>query len=471
MSDAVLADLDARATAAAGRIAGVTQRIAERRGGRRLPRPTPRAVAAFAIGIPVAFLVVVARPALWPLSFTYALVVLLVIVADGLMILRQHAIALTVAEPARLPVGEEGLVRVDISTRPELRPACFTIVLEQTGYADLPATVTAMTEAGGLAVALPIRSDRRGRIVLDALWLRWRGPLGLIEQRWRSPLDRTIDIVPQVRGLRDAALMVLDHDARHGTKAQRQRGEGAEFETLREHVQGLDNRHIDWKRSARHVKLLSKTFRTERNHQIVLAFDTGHLMLEPIEGKARLDHAIEAGLLLGYVSLKSGDQVGSFAFDASVRQFIPPDGGLPSLARLQHAVSRLAYANEETNFTLGLAELNQRLRRRALVVIFTEFVDTVTAQLLLEGLQRIANRHAIIFITLQDPLMSELIHAEPDGFAPVAQTVIAQNLLRERAIVLEKIARMGIHILDVPVRGLSSGLVNKYLLVKERGQI
>ncbi len=471
MSEFTLADIATRATAAAGKVAGAAKRITESRSGHRLPRPTARAVAVFAIGIPVAFLVVVARPSLWPFSLTYALLVLLVIVADGLVILRWHAITMTVTEPGRLPVGEQGHVRVDISTAPDLRPARFTIVLEQTGYADLPATVTAATEAGRLAVLLPIRSDRRGRIVLEALWLRWRGPLGLIEQRRRGSLDRAVDVVPLVRGLRDAALLVLDHDAQYGAKVQRQKGDGAEFETLREHVQGLDNRHIDWKRSARHVKLLSKTFRTERNHQIVLAFDTGHLMLEPIEGKARLDHAIEAGLLLGWVSLKSGDQVGSFAFDASVRQYIPPDGGLPSLSRLQQGVSRLAYANEETNFTLGFAELNQRLKRRALVVIFTEFVDTVTAQLLLESLQRIANRHAIIFVTLQDPLMRQLIRAEPDGFAPVAQTVIAQDLLRERAIVLEKIARMGIHLLDVPVRGLSPGLVNKYLLVKERGQI
>ena len=154
-----------------------------------------------------------------------------------------------------------------------------------------------------------------------------------------------------------------------------------------------------------------------------------------------------------------------------VRQFIAPAAGLSTLSRLQQGFAGLAYSNEETNFTLGLAELNQRLKRRALVVLFTEFVDTITAQLLVESLARIANKHAVIFVTMQDPAMTRLIRAEPTGFEPVARSVIAHDILRERAIVLERIARMGVHVLDVPVRGLSSGLVNKYLLVKQRGQI
>ena len=105
------------------------------------------------------------------------------------------------------------------------------------------------------------------------------------------------------------------------------------------------------------------------------------------------------------------------------------------------------------------------------MVLFTEFVDTVTAQLLVESLTGVANRHAVIFVTLQDPAMTRLMRAEPTGFEPVARSVIAHDFLRERAIVLERIARMGVHVLDVPVRGLSSGLINRYLLVKHRGQI
>jgi uncharacterized protein (DUF58 family) len=192
-------------------------------------------------------------------------------------------------------------------------------------------------------------------------------------------------------------------------------------------------------------------------------------MAEPIEKLPRIDHAIHAGLLLGWISLRSGDYVGSFGFDAQVRQFMAPSRGLLYFGKLQSASSRLAYHAEETNFTLGLAELNFRLKRRALVVLFTEFIDTTTAELLLESLQRMANRHAVIFVSLRDPLLPNIVDAKPDRFQDVAEAVIAHDLLRERAVVLERLTRMGVHCLEVPPRGLAVGLVNRYLMIKQRG--
>ena len=116
---------------------------------------------------------------------------------------------------------------------------------------------------------------------------------------------------------------------------------------------GLDSRFIDWKHSARHRKLLCKEFRTERNHPIVLAFDTGHLMIEPVDGLPRLDHAINAGLLLAWVSLQGGDLVGLFGFDEMLRQYQQPRRGVSNFSHLLRATARLDYHHTETNFTLG----------------------------------------------------------------------------------------------------------------------
>jgi uncharacterized protein (DUF58 family) len=148
---------------------------------------------------------------------------------------------------------------------------------------------------------------------------------------------------------------------------------------------------------------------------------------------------------------------------------MPPSRGLPYFIKLQGGSSQLAYRTEETNFTLGLAELNFRLKRRALVVLFTEFIDTTTAELLLESLQRMANHHAVIFVTLRDPLLPGIINARPDRFQDAAEAVVAHDLLRDRAVVLERLARMGVHCLEVPPRGLAVSLVNRYLTIKKRG--
>jgi uncharacterized protein (DUF58 family) len=203
----------------------------------------------------------------------------------------------------------------------------------------------------------------------------------------------------------------------------------------------------------------------------VLAFDTGYLMCEPMDGISRLDHAINAGLLLAWISLRGGDLVGTYGFDATTRQYLRPTAGLANFGRIQRATAELAYHHQETNFTLGLAELNLRLQRRALVVLFTDFVDTVTAELLIESMQRVAARHAVIFVTLTDPLLRAVAETAPDRFEQVAEAVIVQDLKRDRRIVFERLARLGIHCLDVPSAGLSVGLINRYLMVKQRGLI
>jgi uncharacterized protein (DUF58 family) len=433
-------------------------------------RPTLRAVLLFSATVPMALVLLAWRPELWPVSFDLGLFVLALIGIDALLCTRFSNLGVVYHMPARLFIGAEGALRLTIAQRNRARAVVFEALLEQRGDLKPPAIqrLVGGTEEPA-SVPLPIVPTRRGEIFIDGVWLRWRGPFALAERTRRIPIAKKIDVLPDVRGISSAAVQFFSRDAIDGIKLQQQKGEGAEFESLRDHAPGLDNRFIDWKRSAKHLRLLSKEFRVERNHQIVLAFDTGHLMAEPIEGLPRLDHAIHAGLLLGWISLRSGDYVGSFGFDAQVRQFMQPSRGLPYFIKLQSGSSQLAYRTEETNFTLGLAELNFRLKRRALVVLFTEFIDTTTAELLLESVHRMANRHAVIFVTLRDSLLPNIIDAKPDRFQDIAEAVVAHDLLRDRAVVLERLTRMGVHCLEVPPRGLAVSLVNRYLTIKERG--
>ena len=433
-------------------------------------RPTLRAVLLFGATVPATLVLLVLHPELWAVAVDLGLFVIVLIGLDALLCTRFRDLDVVHDMPSRLFVGSEGALRLAITQNTRARPVPFEALLEQRGELE-PPVVRRLVGAPGQAASavLPIMPKRRGEVFIDALWLRWRGPFALAERTRRIAIDKKIDVLPDVRGISSAAVQFFSRDAIEGIKLQQQKGEGTEFESLRDHAAGLDNRFVDWKRSAKHLKLLSKEFSVERNHQIVLAFDTGHLMAEPIDGLPRLDHAIHAGLLLGWISLRNGDYVGSFGFDAQVRQFMPPSRGMPYFIKLQSGSSQLAYQTEETNFTLGLAELNFRLKRRALVVLFTEFIDATTAELLLESLHRMANRHAVIFVTLRDSLLPDIIDTRPAQFQNVAEAVVAHDLLRDRAVVLERLTRMGIHCLEVPPRGLAVSLINRYLTIKERG--
>ena len=437
-----------------------------------MPRPTPRAVLIFAAGIPLALFVVIYQPSWWVLSFNYGVLVVLAAVTDLLLAFPPRLLNVKVVTPDRLYIGERGATTVTLAAARFRRSTRFEVLAEQQGDIDPSEIVAGALPPGQDAkITLPLVPRRRGQVKVVAVWLRWRGPLGLVEFTRRIVLDRTIDVLPNVRGVTSAALQFFAQEAIYGIKTQQQSGEGAEFDSLREYAPGFDSRYIDWKHSARHRKLLCKEFRTERNHQIIMAFDTGYLMLEPVDAITRLDHAINAGLLLAWVSLQGGDLVGTFGFDAAVRQYLRPIRGVSGFARIQRATAELDYHHQETNFTLGLAELNVRLKRRALVILFTDFVDTITAELLVESMQRVANRHLVVFVTQRGSVLQRADDAAPARFADVAQAVIAHDFLRERQIVFERLERLGIHCLDVPSRGLSVALINRYLLIKQRGLI
>jgi uncharacterized protein (DUF58 family) len=434
-------------------------------------RPTRRAVLLFAGALPVPLLLLLYRPLDWPLALDAGALILLALGVDCLMVPSARRLEAAASAPAAVHIGDRAEVAVALAA-PLRRQLEIELVLDLAGPAPPRAAGRARLEAGGAGRAvLAFAPLRRGRVEVARLWLRWQGPLGLMASERSLPLSQAIDVLPNVRAAYAAALPFLTRQALAGLKPQRDTGGGGEFDALREFAPGLDSRFIDWKHSARHRRLLSKEFRVERNHPVVLAFDTGHLMREPLAGLPRLDHAINAGLLLGWVALRTGDLVGSYAFDGGVRHFLQPGRGPAAFAQLQHAAAALDYGDDETNFTVGLGELQARLSRRSLVVLFTEFVDTVTAELMLDTLQRLAARHLVVFVTLADPWLAQRAAAPPEDHRRVAGAVLAYDIMRERKVVLERLQRLGVQCLDVPAGRLSAALVSRYLAIKQRDQL
>ncbi len=434
-------------------------------------KPTRRAVILFAAGLPASLIVVIVAPSLWGLCAAYGFAIFFAMMADALLALPSKAIRIDFDAPVKIYIGEKESITAAFDP-PRYRRSCpVELLLEQRGELERQDLVTALLQPGKKTVAgIPVVPTRRGLVHLDWLWLRWQGPWSLAQLQQKVKIGRTIEVVPNVRGARNSVLRLISQDPVFGEKVH-ERGEGSEFEALKEYLPGHDIRFIDWKRSAKHRKPLCKEFRTERNHHIVLAFDTGHLMLEPLGGIPRLDHAINAALALAWVGLQNGDLVATYGFDARVRHYHSPLRGTQAFGRIQRGTAEIDYHYEETNFTLGLAELSARLKRRALVILFTDFVDTITAELLLESVQRLTQRHAIVFVTLKDSYLQQTVDATPNSFNDVARAVIAQDFLHDRSVVFERLARMGVHCLDVPNRALSVRLINRYLQIKQRGLI
>jgi uncharacterized protein (DUF58 family) len=432
-------------------------------------RPTLRAALLFGAGIPVGVAAILIDPGLWPAALGYVALAALALGVDAVLAMPGRALTVLREAPPLLYAGDSDVLKIGLLNRSARWAARLEGRCDVDDLLRPPGHRFAMLGPEQQAtIEFPLTPVRRGTATVERLWLRWRGPLGLATRQRVEGEALRLPVVPNIRAVRTAAAKFYSPDALIGLKSQKQQGEGSEFDALREYLPGLDHRSIDWKQSARHRKLLCKEFRTERNHPIVLAMDTGYLMREPVDGIAKLDHAINAGLLLAFMSLKAGDQVGLFGFDSRVRLYLPPSGGTGGFARLQRRSADLDYSHEETNFTLALTDLMGRLNRRALIVLMSDFVDTVTAELMLENIARLAQRHLLIFVTLHDLHLQATAARRPDRLLDMTESAVADGFLRERAVVFERLKRLGVHCLDVPPERIGMDLLNRYLLIKQR---
>jgi uncharacterized protein (DUF58 family) len=250
-----------------------------------------------------------------------------------------------------------------------------------------------------------------------------------------------------------------------------EKGGGSEFEALRSFLPGMDRRTIDWKQSARHTQLLAKEFRTEQDQTVIFAVDTGRLMCEPLAGAPRIDHAINAALLLAYVSLRMGDRVGLFGFDARPRLSARAVSGVRSFSLVQRLMARLDYSGEETNFTLALTQLSAETQRRSLIVIFTDFADPTGAELMLENVGRLMRTHLVLFVAMRDQELETIALAEPNRVRDITRSVIAHSLIAEKNLVLSRLQRLGAELISAPADRIGPALINRYLELKRRSRI
>ncbi len=393
----------------------------------------------------------------------------LMVMFDALASIGPRAISVEVSLP------KTGMVGVD---------APYTVMLKRKAGAGLPATLSLrfdLDTALGTGMLADIACDgptyvikdhlpllKRGLHKVHALHLKWPSRWGLLEVLSRRPLAREVTVVPDVTAVMSGQIQAQMQPLLEGQKDMRLKGAGSEFHQLRDFAPGMDSRQIDWKRSARLNGLVARETRAEKNHHILLALDCGYLMRERIAGLPKLDLAINAALGMGWAAGLGGDHVGLYAFDSRPRQFLPPQPGRAGFAQLRAAAAGLSYTDHETNHTLGLSHLLTRLRRRCLIIVFSDFVDSITAELLVENVSLLTQHHLVVFVALRDPALNRIANPTDFGLNSIAASVSAGQILHERQAVMERLSQLGVLCLDVAPEALTTALVSKYIDIKAR---
>jgi len=432
--------------------------------------PTARAAVMLALAAPLALVIAATDPEAWVAAPALGLVLLFLVVVDALLAGRLEDVQVVV--PSDVEVGDEARFTAEVRfsagvcSAAELALACDPRLAP--GGRVLFGLASGKPTWRGEA---PFTPSRRGTGAVSAAWLRWRGPLGLGARQAMRALDHEVRVWPNIGFVRSPALQTFLKDAQFGLIARRIRGEGTQFEALAEYQPGMDRRRIDWKSSARHVHLYAKEYETERNNQIVFAFDCGNAMCEPIQGMPRLDRAVSAALATSYVALRGGDKVALFGF-ASHPELLTPFVASPAeFRRLQRAAAGLEYRAQEPNFTLALATLAGRLQRRSLIVVFSDFTDPTSAELMIESIGRLVKRHVVLFVTMEDEELEALSAAPPSDLETLSMAVSADLLLRQRDLVTRRLRQLGVDVVEAPYDRIGTRLIDAYLAVKRTGVI
>ena len=313
-----------------------------------------------------------------------------------------------------------------------------------------------------------IRPNSRGEAVLGDVHVRARGPLGLAWRQYRITAADPVRVLPGLAEVKRHRLLGLRHRlALAGARTVRTTTERGEFESLREYVRGDDPRTLDWKATARRGQPMVRRYQAERSQNILLAIDCGRLMSERIGGHERLDHALGAALLLADVAAAHGDRVGFLLFDDRIGRYLPPTR--VSLPRLADAFGDAQARLVEPNYPAAFAYLGERLRRRSLVVLFTDVIDTRASSALIAHLGRAAARHLPLIVALRNPELDATATASVGSDADVFRRAAAEELLQARAHALTSMRRAGVLVADATPDTATHALINRYLEVKRDG--
>ena len=309
--------------------------------------------------------------------------------------------------------------------------------------------------------------------------LRSYGPLGLAYRQRRQRWDRavtpesTLRVLPRFPSRRLlpeklAKLRIFD-----GAVVTRGRGQGTEFDVLREYVIGDDVRSIDWRASARTHDVVVRTWRPERDRRVIRVLDPGRTSAARIGDEPRLDAAIDAALLLAVLAAKADDRVDLLALDAVVRARVEGGGHRTKLPRLISSMAALEPALVETDFGLATGHLLRRDHKRSLVVIFTALDAAPIVEGLLPMLSRLTTRHRVMLASVRDPETARLAQLPPEGAtaADVQVAAAAELALAERGRVRALLEQQGVLVVDELRDTFASKVADAYLMLKAAGRL
>ncbi|OIJ66112.1 DUF58 domain-containing protein [Streptomyces mangrovisoli] len=315
-----------------------------------------------------------------------------------------------------------------------------------------------------------LRPTRRGDRHADRVTIRSYGPLGLFARQGTHRVPWSVRVLPPFTSRKHLPSKLARLRELDGRTSVLQRGEGTEFDSLREYVPGDDTRSIDWRATARHSAVAVRTWRPERDRHILLVLDTGRTSAGRVGDAPRLDASMDAALLLAALASRAGDRVDLLAYDRRVRALVQGRAAGDVLPSLVDAMATVEPELVETD-SRGLAAMALRTApRRSLLVLLTTLDAAPVEEGLLPVLPQLTQRHTVLVASVADPHVADMAKARGDVEA-VYEAAAAAQAQTERHRTADQLRRHGVTVVDATPEELAPALADAYLALKAAGRL
>jgi uncharacterized protein (DUF58 family) len=430
-------------------------------------RPGPRTIQALLILAAVSLLAALVPLLVWPL-LAAVLAVIVLLAAERRML---GAVTVTHDEPPVFVVSldeeEKIAFRLESDASRPLRLSVRRVWPKL--LAEASATLSGVCRPGEtLPLSCSVRGIQRGTAAVDGPHLAmtfW----GWAERRVSLPPRSELKVLPNLRAVRRLHRQLNDVFLRGlGQRTAPRLGKGREFDRLREYTTNDDFRDIAWKASARHRKLIVREYRLDRSQDVLLCVDRGHRMAALTTRIRRVDHAVNAALLIAYICGRMEDRVGMLSFGAQVDSGIPQGRGASHQAKITAFSSSIQAEYIHTDYLALGAHVRRRLRRRALVMIVTTLPEAEEQQALVRAVKMMVPTHLPLVVVLSDPALRAAAEAQPADHGELCRTLVARDVWTDRRRMMEELRRRGAWVIDTGPEDAGVESVNAYLEIKRR---
>ena len=372
----------------------------------------------------------------------------------------------------RFAVGAETEVRINVVNA---QPSPLSLVVKDefppqmklSGLREAHLRIDAQTSA---ALVYGLTPPKRGRFEFGQIAVRFLSRWNLVWCETRIGEATAVKVYPNMRRAREAELKALG--ARSLVSSHRKtswRGEGREFESLRDYVRGDELRHISWSATARRGKLTTRQYQVERDQTILIAIDGGRLMTARIEQETKLDSAVHAALALMSAAARAGDNAGLLVFGRKIKSFLPPGRGHDHMDAALEALYSIEPEMIEPSYSRAFEYIAANSKKRSLVVLITDLVDEEGSKELLTSLRLLRPRHLPLVVTIADRDLRAVVSSAPENVRDLFTQSVAEEIMNLRETALRLVESQGGLALDVTAAALAPAILEKYLQVKERG--